>query len=137
MKNLPLRAFLLISLLLSIGVAGAAERPDGIDAQYSAEYIPCMEKGAGDTNAMVKCMSDEQAKQDKRLQAAYDLVLERAPEGQKAKLEKAQQAWLAFRTANADFYNDPANGETAHLSAADMFLQMTAERALDLEAAAE
>ncbi|MEP6810682.1 MAG: lysozyme inhibitor LprI family protein, partial [Chthoniobacterales bacterium] len=131
MKNLPLRALCLALLSLSYAAAGAAEPPAGIDAQYSPEYTPCMEKGAGETSAMVKCMSEEQAKQDKRLQTAYDMVLERASAGQKAKLEKAQQAWVAFRAANAEFYNDPDNGETAHLSSADMFLQMTAERALD------
>lgn len=70
--------------------------PPGItDAFYT-----CVDKADTDTNAAANCLTDEQARQDKRLNATYKALLSKLDPKAKDQLIQAERAWLKFQEAN-------------------------------------
>ena len=70
--------------------------PPGItDAFYT-----CVDKADTDTNAAANCLTDEQARQDKRLNATYKALLSKLDPKAKDQLIQAERAWLKFQDAN-------------------------------------
>ncbi|ODV16706.1 MAG: hypothetical protein ABT19_08245 [Rhodanobacter sp. SCN 68-63] len=70
--------------------------PPGItDAFYT-----CVDKADTDTNAAAKCLTDEQARQDKRLNTTYKALLNKLDPKAKDQLIHAERAWLKFQDAN-------------------------------------
>jgi len=57
----------------------------------------CMEKSGGVTAAMQDCIGEELARQDKRLNAVYKVLLDKVAPKRKTQLRDAQRKWLAFR----------------------------------------
>jgi type I restriction-modification system DNA methylase subunit len=47
----------------------------------------------------------------------------------------AQRAWIKYRDANCAFWDDPAGGQSAAVTAKECILTMTADRASELELA--
>ncbi len=100
---------------------------------YSAAYHACSAK-AQSTLAMTDCRAAEAGRWDKRLNAAYQADLKSFTAEDRAALQKAQRAWVAFRDANCAAYEDPTQwGSISRVNAADCLLSMTATRALELE----
>jgi uncharacterized protein YecT (DUF1311 family) len=56
-------------------------------------------------------------------------------EERKNALLEAQRAWIMFRDANCAFWDDPAGGQSAAVTAKECILTMTADRASELELA--
>src|SRR5258707_13364449 len=92
-----------------------------------------MEKSKGVTSGMIRCMSDETARQDARLNANYKTLLAKLSANRTKTLLDAQRAWIKFRDLNCEFYYDPDGGTAARLDSNDCFLQETADRAKELK----
>ena len=100
---------------------------------FSATFRTCEAKAAS-TLAMVDCRTAEAARWDRRLNAAYRADMRDFTPSDRAALQKAQRAWIAFRDANCAAYEDPVQwGSISRVNAADCVLSMTARRALELE----
>ena len=75
-------------------------------------YTTCMQ-GATTTVAMLDCNSAEYERQDARLNTLYKQVRDALPDDEaRAKLKKAELAWIAFRDANCEFVGDENRGGT-------------------------
>jgi len=82
---------------------------------------------------IINCATAETEKQDKRLNIAYKKLLAELTAGQQLQLKAAQRAWIAFRDKNSIYYYDPDGGTDAHVASVFKYLDMTANRADELE----
>lgn len=106
-------------------------------ASLSKQFDACMDKSGGVTQGMVECMVAETKRHDARLNKAYKALMGSLnPERQK-QLQEAQRAWLKFRDSNCAFYYDPDGGTLARVQANDCVMNMTANRAKELETLAQ
>jgi uncharacterized protein YecT (DUF1311 family) len=86
-------------------------------------------------NDIAECLQRLTGQWDKRLNAAYQTTLKASDdEAQKSALLRAERAWLAFRTANCDWYGTH-QGTIRTVYAANCMLDMTRGRAVELEQA--
>ncbi len=102
------------------------------DIGLSKEFDKCMDKAVS-TMYMIDCMTEENSSQDKRLNRAYKSLMETLSAERKKKLQEAQRAWIKYRDANCDYYNDPEGGSMARIGANNCVLDATARRAQELE----
>ncbi|AXK40384.1 lysozyme inhibitor LprI family protein [Crenobacter cavernae] len=117
--------------LAGLLLAGAAHAGE---PAYSKAYNACMDRADGVTQGMVECMDGEIGRQDARLNRAYRQVSAALPATRRTLLQTVQRQWMRYRDANCGFYYDPDGGTMARVQAVDCKLQMTAERAGELEA---
>lgn len=119
--------------LLTLGVASlvAQESQPG-----SAAYNACMAK-AETTVAMVTCMNDEMASQDKALNTIYQQALAALPVDQRQKLRAAQRLWLDFRQKDCDVFYGKETGTIAAVEAGGCMIRHTVSRVGDLRLLAE
>jgi uncharacterized protein YecT (DUF1311 family) len=83
---------------------------------------------------MIGCANAELQVQDGRLNTAYQAAILRLERPrQKAALQKAQRAWIAFRDADCAAYVDEDWGSMARVEANACVLERTRERAAELE----
>lgn len=103
--------------------------------EVSEAYSDCLAKAGGATFAMQDCIAAELAVQDKRLNAAYAALLtsKLMTEQRRTKLRDVQRKWVAFRDANCAYYDDASLGQAARLAANECVLNLTADRAFELE----
>lgn len=127
-------SYRLISLVLAVLLIGAAAAV-AQEENLSQTYYDCMEKSGGVTQNMLNCIHAETERQDDRLNAVYKKLMANLRKAQQERLKKAQRFWIQYRDANVEFYGDPEGGTLARVTAASTFLQMTADRADELEAA--
>ena len=125
-------------LLLQITLAFAAALPLAASAQESSnlsqKFGACMDKSDGVTVNMMDCIDAEIKRQDVRLNKAYKtLMTVELPPERKKQLQAAQRAWIKFRDLNCDFFHDPNGGTIAGVNANSCMMQMTADRAKELE----
>ncbi len=107
------------------------------EASLTKQFNACMDKSGGVTQGMVECMVAETKRHDARLNKAYKALMGGLnPERQK-QLQEAQRAWLKFRDSNCAFYYDPDGGTLARVQANDCVMNMTANRAKELETLAQ
>ena len=69
-------------------------------------------ENAQTTAAMRECENSRFERADQKMNAAYQDVMSRLDEPGRAKLRRAQQAWIKFRDAEAAFRADAARGGT-------------------------
>lgn len=100
---------------------------------YRPGYDACLEKAGGVTVAMIACMQAELEAQDARLNAGYRAALRALPAPRRAALTRAQRGWVAWRDAACAFELDPHGGSSSRIVANSCVLQMTAERATELD----
>jgi uncharacterized protein YecT (DUF1311 family) len=79
--------------------------------------------------------SPETKQQDARLNENYKRLMSKLSEERKKAFLEAQRAWIRFRDANCTFWDDPAGGQSAAVTAKECILTMTADRASELELA--
>ncbi|MDR2945635.1 MAG: lysozyme inhibitor LprI family protein [Candidatus Adiutrix sp.] len=127
-----MKKLLLLSVMLLAMPSGALFAQDAGDA-LSAECGQCLENSGGVTSAMIGCLQTEYDKQDARLNAAYKQVRGQISGGQAKKLQTAQRAWLQYRDAYQDYFNDPDGGSMARVEAIDWLARSTAAQAKILE----
>jgi uncharacterized protein YecT (DUF1311 family) len=122
---------LIFSLLaLSVTCTSFAES-NALDA-YSNSYKICMDKAIS-TIDIIECTNTENSVQDKRLNVAYKKLISRQNAARVKQLTEVQKLWIKYRDANCGFYYDPDGGSMARILANDCMLQMTKDRAIELE----
>lgn len=114
--------------------ARTAQSASGRVTWYRGEYVTCSEKPS--TVEIVACINDLTRHWDRRLNAAYSALMgDQSPE-QKTRLQAAQREWLQYRNANCDYYLN-SGGTIANVKFAECLRVMTAQRAIELETAAQ
>ncbi|MGV8806076.1 MAG: lysozyme inhibitor LprI family protein [Polaromonas sp.] len=103
------------------------------DAGQSRQYAACMDKSGATTMGMIECMTEENRRQDARLNKAYKALMADLPPARQAQLQQVQRAWIKYRDANCGFYDDPDGGTLARVSANDCMMSATTRRAQELE----
>jgi uncharacterized protein YecT (DUF1311 family) len=129
-------AALAAGFLLAAGAALAADAPakDPAEARYGPAFERCMASPDGQsTLGMIDCAAQETRVQDGALNRAYQKAMKGLNGRQKAKLQAAERAWLAFRDAECASFEDEDWGTLSRINAAVCFLHMTAMRVIDLE----
>lgn len=104
------------------------------EKEYSAAYSACLETGDaanGVTPAMAACVHEELARQDDRLNAAYQSAMSRLPAPEQASLRQAQRAWI--KTRDASCLEGLTGGTIDQIEVPGCHLSMTAVRAVELE----
>jgi uncharacterized protein YecT (DUF1311 family) len=125
MAGLALRSVLLAAMLGLCGFATAA-------GQNTATPPDC--QNATTTAAMRVCENARYEKADRDLNAVYQQLMRQLDAGQQAKLRVAQNAWLRFREANADFEAGAASGGTlGPLLRISTMADMTEARTIELK----
>ena len=121
-----------LAMILAVSAATQA-RAEG--PAYTPAYGRCLAQPDNQSTAgTVNCVGDELEIQDKRLNAAYrDAMSRMTTSRQKAALQKAQRAWIAYRDADCDSQTDPDWGTISRITAANCRLDHTYTRADDLE----
>jgi uncharacterized protein YecT (DUF1311 family) len=103
--------------------------------QAAAESVAC--ENAKSTAAMRECEIGRLKRADAAMNAAYQSLSAKLDQRGREKLRAAQQAWLKFRDAEADYQADAArDGTLAPLIAASAQADLTEARRKDLEKAA-
>ena len=105
------------------------------ETDMSKQYTTCMDKANGVNPDMIDCILAETKQQDARLNENYKRLMSKLSEERKKTLLEAQRAWIRFRDANCAFWDEPAGGQSAAITAKECFLTMTADRASELELA--
>jgi uncharacterized protein YecT (DUF1311 family) len=130
MKSLHLGLAAASALLLATSAALAAS-----ETEMSQEYSSCVDNANAATPALIDCALAETKRQDARLNENYKRLMSKLTEERKDTLLEAQRAWIKFRDANCAFWDDPAGGQNAAVTAKECNLTMTADRASELELA--
>jgi len=99
----------------------------------SSQFDACMDKSGGVTVNILNCIDAETQKQDKKLNTMYQNVMKLLTNKRKEELKKTQQLWIKYRDANCGFYADPEGGTMASILGANCVMDMTAQRAKELE----
>jgi uncharacterized protein YecT (DUF1311 family) len=120
-------SLLLFGCVLASPVAAAGE------PVLSKQYAACMDRSGANDWAMRDCIADETGRQDARLNKAYRALLAQTRAERKGALQTAQRLWVQFRDANCGFYYDPEGGTLDRLAANACVMNMTAERADELQ----
>lgn len=131
MESIIRSAIRLAAAIISLAAVApaAAQEP-----AYSKTYDACMDTAGATTADMRTCLNAEIDRWDKQLNAHYKAIRAKAESGRWADVRRAQIAWLRYRKANCDYYNDPRGGPAALLAGDTCFLRMTARRTLELKA---
>lgn len=126
-----------VALAAAIGIQGGSEAAFGAEpASPSAATARC--EDAQTTAAMRSCENARYQQADARMTVAYEALMARLDDAGRSKLRAAQQAWLKFRDAEADFQADAARGGTlAPLLRASTLADLTELRLQQLSKAAK
>ncbi|MFT0517632.1 lysozyme inhibitor LprI family protein [Pseudomonas faucium] len=98
----------------------------------SPAYVQCMDK-ASSTVAMSGCIQAETQLQDGRLNRVYKQLMGRLDSTQQKSLRDVQRQWVGYRDANCRFHVQASGGTLAQLEGGMCVLDMTRERAAELE----
>ncbi|WP_236237347.1 lysozyme inhibitor LprI family protein [Pseudomonas faucium] len=98
----------------------------------SPAYVQCMDK-ASSTVAMSGCIQAETQLQDGRLNRVYKQLMGRLDSTQQKSLREVQRQWVGYRDANCRFHVQASGGTLAQLEGGMCVLDMTRERAAELE----
>jgi uncharacterized protein YecT (DUF1311 family) len=74
-------------------------------AGITGTFYQCIDKADSDTIASAACLTAEQDRQDKRLNANYKALLAKLSPEAKKQLVLAERAWLKFKETNGTFEN--------------------------------
>lgn len=120
---------LIIASLLAVATpfASASETGD------SAAYASCMDAAGGVTLAMLECMASETTLHDQRLNAAYRAAMASLDGDRKDQLRGAQRLWIKYRDAECTLRASLTGGSIDRLNGGSCLLDMTRERANDLQ----
>ncbi|EKT4479873.1 MULTISPECIES: lysozyme inhibitor LprI family protein [Pseudomonas putida group] len=114
------------------GLALACVLPVAMADDYTAAYGQCMDT-ASSTVAMNACIGAETQVQDQRLNRVYKQLMGKLDAGQQKSLRDVQRKWLAYRDGNCQFHVQASGGTLAQLEGGSCMMDMTRERAAELE----
>lgn len=123
-----------IAILVALAVCaaptvGAAD--NNVGSNVSAAFRRCMASAAANVDQGY-CLEGELQRQKANLNAAYDERLRDANPAFRARVEKAQRAWVAFRDADCDAQT-LHGGSGATMSYLTCMVRLTANRAVEME----
>ncbi|HDS1682398.1 TPA: DUF1311 domain-containing protein [Pseudomonas putida] len=98
----------------------------------SQAYNQCMDS-ASSTVAMSSCIQTETQLQDQRLNRVYKQLTTKLAPGPQKSLRDVQRQWITYRDANCKFHVQASGGTLAQLEGGMCVLDMTRERAAELE----
>src|SRR5262245_5619063 len=81
------------SVPIVLGLALSAAPLAAADSEMTKEYLTCIEQSGGVTAQMLRCTSDEAARQDARLNENYKKLMSKLTANRKKVLLEAQRAW--------------------------------------------
>jgi uncharacterized protein YecT (DUF1311 family) len=81
---------------------------------------------------IVECLATQAAVWERRLNTAYQKLMEDLPAPRRDRLRSAQRLWLQFRDANCAYFAS-GSGTIARVDAAQCLLRLNAARAIELE----
>ena len=84
------------------------------------------------TADIVECLATQAAVWERRLNAAYQRLMDELPARRRDRLRSAQRLWLQFRDANCAYFASRA-GTIARVDAGQCALRLTSARAIELE----
>ena len=119
---------LLYILLISLSGTVSAST----DKTLSPAYAACQAKAVS-TFEVTECMYNEYVPQDNRLNAIYKKLNTQVSTERKTQLIEAQRAWVKYRDTNCMFYANPEGGTAATISSNLCILDMTVQRANELD----
>jgi uncharacterized protein YecT (DUF1311 family) len=132
--------FALVGLVLvavPLQTRGARAEDVTVTVRYSQTYERCMNDPGSGTADMVGCIGAEVQRWDRRLNAAYTVLMKSDEHSASVKdlLREAQRAWITYRdkACTADGELTAAGGTLGAVSRSQCALQMTAQRAVELE----
>lgn len=100
---------------------------------YSEEYKKCYNDPNWNTASLSICMGEEIDRQDALLNKSYKRMISFLSDDRKKALKDAQRAWIKYRDANCNWYNDPDGGTSAGISAQQCYLNMTVSRLTEMD----
>ena len=119
-------------VVVLLGVPGGASSQE----PRSTRNVQC--EDVQTTAAMRECENSRYQRADEKMNAAYRDLMSRLDAPGKAKLRRAQQAWIKFRDAEAAFRADAARGGTlAPLIRTSVLADMTESRGEQLSKQAQ
>lgn len=125
--------FLTKNMILVVALACISQLAAAQDIGLTKQFSNCMDKSNGVTTSMIDCMEAESKRQSGRMNRAYKELTDQVSAQRKKQLQLAQDAWVAYRDENCEFYYDPDGGTIAAVNANDCFMSATAARAKELE----
>jgi uncharacterized protein YecT (DUF1311 family) len=114
-------------LLIAV-VCMAALRTQPLQAEPKEE--DCNDRKS--TADIVECLATQAAVWERRLNAAYQKLMDDLPASRRDRLRSAQRLWLQFRDANCAYFAS-RSGTIARVDAAQCLLRLNAGRAIELE----
>ncbi|WPP44501.1 lysozyme inhibitor LprI family protein [Pseudomonas sp. AN-1] len=103
------------------------------DDGYSPVFSSCMDASGGVTTNMLNCIGNETTVQDARLNQAYKAAMQAIAPEQQTQLRDAQRLWIKYRDANCGLYGSLTGGTIDRINGAGCMLEMTRERAVEIE----
>lgn len=83
------------------------------------------------TQGIVECTDVQTRAWDKKLNTAYQALVQSQSDEQRDRLRSAQRLWIQYRDANCGFYAG-GGGSISRIEAADCMFKMTRGRAQEL-----
>jgi uncharacterized protein YecT (DUF1311 family) len=124
----------LLAILMATATPALAVDAAAVEARYTPALQACLDSPDGASTAgMVQCIGAELTIQDAALNAAWRALVADMTPDQKAALQKAQRAWIAFRDADCAARYSPDWGSMSTLDANFCVLRRTVERTVELE----
>ncbi|NIX94200.1 DUF1311 domain-containing protein [Pseudomonas fulva] len=114
------------------GLALACCTPLAMADDPSPAYARCMDD-ASSTLAMGECLKAETQVQDQRLNRVYKQLMGKLSADQQKSLRDVQRKWLVYRDGNCQFHRKASGGTMAQLEGGTCLMDMTRERAAELE----
>ncbi|RCL29456.1 hypothetical protein C6A77_01860 [Pseudomonas sp. AFG_SD02_1510_Pfu_092] len=114
------------------GLALACVLPSAMAQDYTPGYQQCMDQ-ASSTVAMSECIKAETQMQDQRLNRMYKQLMGKLDAAQQKSLRDVQRKWIAYRDGNCQFHVQASGGTMAQLEGGTCLLNMTRDRAAELE----
>lgn len=136
MTRAAVLSVLTLALMTAVAPAAVAQAPKAAKPAKAVSALDrCLATPEGmSTYGMIDCIGKEVGVQDARLNRAYQAALMRLERPrQKAALQKAQRAWIAFRDADCAAYVDEDWGSMARVESNQCVLDHTRQRADELE----
>ena len=103
------------------------------EIETSPQYESCMEKSGGVTLQMRICNGKELEYQDKLLNKNYKRAMGVLDTEHKNELRKVQRLWKKYRDAQCNFLFGLTGGTLDLLIGGSCYIEMTAQRAGELE----
>ena len=102
-------------------------------ALMSPLYEGCLRDNGSTSDGIQMCINNETKFHDEHLNEIYKQLVKDVSSERKKQLQSAQRAWIKYRDTNCAFYNNPDHGTFGFIAQQTCIMNMTAERAQELE----